>query len=82
MERVKGIEPYVETSQPIESQSVSEHTESAYTQIRAQIPDLSSPDVGKVVASWPKLSAPLRAAILAIIATTENQRDDEREALS
>ncbi|HUD84363.1 MAG TPA: hypothetical protein VMQ67_12700, partial [Candidatus Saccharimonadales bacterium] len=37
MERVKGIEPSPQTSQPIESQTSAEPSEPAYTQIGAQI---------------------------------------------
>jgi hypothetical protein len=32
--------------------------------------------LAKVVAAWSKLSAPLKAAILAIIATNENQKEE------
>lgn len=38
-----------------------------HTQIRAQIPDTLGRDVSLVVAAWPRLSGPLKAAILAII---------------
>jgi hypothetical protein len=79
LERAKGFEPSAHNSQPPQSQVPPESTEAGHTQIRAQILDSSSPDLAKVVAAWSKLSAPLKAAILAIVATSKDQKE---EALS
>ena len=73
MERVKGIEPCAQNSQIAENQHTPPDVERAYTQIRAQILDSSCPDLAKVVAGWRNLSSPLKAAILAIVVTNEDQ---------
>jgi hypothetical protein len=67
MERVKGIEPSTEHSQTVESQSVVEHSNAAYTQIRAQIQGKDGRDLSQVVNAWADLPPPLKAAILAIV---------------
>ena len=67
MERVKGIEPSTENSQPVENQPVSEHADTAYTQIRAQIQGNDGRDLSHVVKAWPGLPAAFKAAILAIV---------------
>ena len=72
MELVKGIEPSTENSQEAQNQSATEAAQSDYTQIRAQIPDSSCPDLAQVVAAWSSLSQPLKAAILAIVGTAKN----------
>jgi hypothetical protein len=69
MQRVKGIEPSSQSSQPVESQSSAEPAEPAFTQIGAQIQGNDGRDVSQVVDAWPRLSPPLKAAILAIVAT-------------
>jgi hypothetical protein len=73
MERAKGFEPSTQNSEASQRQVPPQCSQEGYTQIRAQILDSSSPDLAKVVAAWSKLSAPLKAAILAIIATNEIQ---------
>ena len=40
-------------------------------QIDSQIPVASSPELSQVVTAWEKLSAPLKAAILAIVKSAE-----------
>jgi hypothetical protein len=52
LERVKGIEPSPQNSQPVESQSSAEHTQTAYTQIGAQIQGNDSRDLSQVVNAW------------------------------
>jgi len=47
--------------------------ERGYTQIRAQIEKPLEPDLAAVVAAWPSLSAPLKAAIVAIANTATNK---------
>jgi hypothetical protein len=42
-------------------------------QIRAQIEKPLEPDLAAVVAAWPSLSAPLKAAIVAIANTATNK---------
>ena len=76
LERAKGFEPSAQNSELVDSQALPQSEKSDYTQIRAQILDSSSPDLAKVVAAWSKLSAPLKAAILAIIATSESQKEE------
>jgi hypothetical protein len=76
LERAKGFEPSAQNSELVDSQVPPQPDKSDYTQIRAQILDSSSPDLAKVVAAWSKLSAPLKAAILAIIATSESQKEE------
>jgi hypothetical protein len=66
MERVKGIEAFADKSQTADSQPAADVGKEAHTQIRAQIEKPLEPDLAAVVASWPALSAPLKAAILAI----------------
>ena len=44
-----------------------------YTQIRAQIEKPLEPDLAAVVAAWPSLSAPLKAAIVAIANTATDK---------
>ena len=74
VERVKGIEPSAVTPQPIEPQSASPSSAPPYTQIRAQISGASLRELAHVVAHWDELSAPIRAAILALVDTTLAQR--------
>jgi hypothetical protein len=73
MERVKGIEPSSQTSQPIESQASAELTETAYTQIGAQIQGNDRRDLSQVVNAWAELPAALKAGILAIVNTARNK---------
>jgi hypothetical protein len=73
MERVKGIEAFAENSQAAENQHTPGDGKEAHTQIRAQIEKPLEPDLAAVVAAWPSLSAPLRAAILAIANTATSK---------
>jgi hypothetical protein len=73
VERVKGIEPSAEHSQTVESQSVVEHSNAAYTQIRAQIQGNDGRDLAQIVNAWGDLPAALKAAILAIVNTATNR---------
>ena len=72
MERVKGIEACAHNPQVAENQHAAQAGERAYTQIRAQIEKPLEPDLAAVVAAWPSLSAPLKAAIVAIANTATN----------
>ena len=67
MERAKGFEPCARSSQAAHSQGVTESALGGHTQIRAQIPGPSDPDLVQVLHAWPALSHPLKAAILAIV---------------
>jgi hypothetical protein len=67
LERAKGFEPSTQNSQPIQPQANLQSSQSDYTQIRAQIPGELGPELAQVVATWSKLPAPLKAAILAIV---------------
>jgi hypothetical protein len=68
LERAKGFEPSAKPSETSQKQDSS----GGCAQIRAQISDASCPDLSKVVASWPNLPAPFKAAILAIVKSVED----------
>jgi hypothetical protein len=67
MERVKGFEPSTPPSEATQPQAVAQSIDADYTQIRAQISGAVSPELPRVVAAWPSLGQPLKAAILAIV---------------
>jgi hypothetical protein len=71
LERVKGIEPSTQISESTQKQSLPAQPQADYTQGRAQIPVAVSPDLATVVAAWAELSPPLKAAILAIVNSSE-----------
>src|SRR5262245_27486407 len=73
MERAKGFEPSTQNSQTAQPQSDSQTSESGYTQIRAQILRPHEPDLAQVVESWPKLSQPLKSAIISIVAASKEE---------
>ena len=73
LERVKGIEACANNPQTADNQQATQEGESGYTQIRAQIEKPLEPDLAAVVAAWPSLSAPLKAAIVAIANTATNK---------
>ena len=73
MERVKGIEAFTHNPQVVELEHVPGSDARGYTQIRAQIEKPLEPDLAAVVASWPSLSAPLKAAIVTIANTATNK---------
>ena len=70
---MKGIEACADNSQPAENQRATQEEERGYTQIRAQIGKPLEPDLAAVVAAWPSLSAPLKAAIVAIANTATDK---------
>ena len=74
MERAKGFEPFTKKSELIDSQASSQTAKTDYTQIRAQIQGAFGQELAQVVATWPKLPQPLKAAILAIINSVEGGR--------
>jgi hypothetical protein len=74
MERVKGIEACADNSQPADNRQATQEVERGYTQIRAQIEKPLEPDLAAVVAAWPSLSAPLKAAIVAIANTVTDKK--------
>jgi len=73
MERVKGIEAFTHNPQVVELEHVPGSDARGYTQIRAQIEKPLQPDLAAVVVAWPSLSAPLKAAMLAIVKTAANK---------
>jgi hypothetical protein len=73
LERVKGIEAFADKSQAADSQRAADEGKEGHTQIRARIEKPLEPDLAAVVASWPALSAPLKAAILAIANTATSK---------
>jgi hypothetical protein len=74
MERAKGFEPFAEKSELVDSQASSQTGKSDYTHIRAHATGAPCPNLAKVVAGWSKLPAPLKAAILAIVNSSEASR--------
>jgi hypothetical protein len=75
LERAKGFEPSTTKSEPLQGQNNPQSSQSDNTQIRAQILDSLGLELTQVVTAWSKLPAPLKAAILAIVATSENQKE-------
>jgi hypothetical protein len=73
LERAKGFEPSTQNSEPAQPQASPESTQEGYTQIRAQISEPIDSDLEKVCRAWSSLSQPLKAAILAIIGTSQNE---------
>ncbi len=73
MERVKGIEAFTHNPQVAQIEHITRDDARGYTQIRAQIEKPLEPYLAAVVAAWPSLSAPLRAAIVAIANTATNR---------
>ena len=71
---MKGIEPSPQNSESAHNQPLPTQAQAGYTQGRAQIPDAASPDLAKVVAAWTNLPAALKAAILAIVNSSEVNR--------
>lgn len=63
---MRGIEPSAENGLVVSNQSIAYSVENGNTQIRAQILDALGPDLFRVVAAWPQLPGPLKAAVLAI----------------
>jgi hypothetical protein len=74
LERAKGFEPSTQNQQQIQSQNNPQSADSDYTQIRAQILGGLGSNLARVVASWSKLPAALKAAILAIVNSSEEIR--------
>jgi hypothetical protein len=78
VERAKGFEPFAQNSEVAQNQASPQPAQNDCTQIRAQIPDLSCPELARVVAVWSKLPAPLKAAILAIVNSSIGSKEGER----
>ena len=74
---MKGIEPSAEVSEVADIQSIATSPENGNTQIRAQMAGAMGRDLSRVVAAWSQLSAPLRAAILAIVISASAVQEDE-----
>ena len=72
----EGFELSGQTSQSSQGQLVGDSQSSSNTQIRAQILDALGRDLSRVVAAWPELPAPLKAAILAIVKSSTAKRED------
>ena len=71
MERAKGFEPSAQSEKAVDSIGSPQVSSSDYTQIRAQILGQLGPELTRIVATWSKLPAPLKAAILAIVNSSE-----------
>jgi len=74
---VKGIEPSTKHSKIVDDQLTRKCAEGSNTQIRAQIAGAPGRDLSRVGAAWSQLSAPLKAAILAIVDSSTNVEEDE-----
>jgi hypothetical protein len=74
LERAKGFEPLAQNSESPQNQEFPKSGREDYTQIRAQILGQLGPELTHVVAAWSKLSPPLKAAILAIVNSSEDVR--------
>jgi hypothetical protein len=74
LERAKGFEPSAQKSEPLQPQSNPQTGQSDNTQIRAQILDALGLELSQIVAAWPSLGEPLKAAILAIIHSAGGKR--------
>ena len=74
---MKGIEPCTENSFVPDNQSVAPLADSDNTQMRAQILGALGRDLSRVVVAWAQLSAPLKAAILAIVSSITARQEDE-----
>jgi len=64
-----GIEAFAHNPQVVELEHVPGPDARGYTQIRAHLGKPLEPDLAAVAAAWPSLSAPLKAAIVAITNT-------------
>jgi hypothetical protein len=73
----EGFEPFAENPQAIQNHVVRDSSSSAHTQIRAQIADALGRDLSQVVAAWPKIPSPLKAAILAIVNSSTASMEGE-----
>ena len=73
----EGFEPCTQYSQLPQDQQVCDSVLEANTQIRAQIRDSLGCDLAEVVAAWPALAVPLRAAILAIVRSSTDSTEGE-----
>ena len=69
----KGIEAFADNPQAAEIKHIPGDDARAYTQPYAQIEKPLEPDLAAVVAAWPSLSAPFKAAIVAIANTATNK---------
>ena len=74
MERAKGFEPSAQNSKGEQNQASQQPAQDDCTQIRAQILGELGPELEQVVAAWSLLSQPLKAAILAIVNSSDMAR--------
>jgi hypothetical protein len=74
---VKGIEPSSGLLRDAPIKQVPDSATSEHTQIRAQIADAPGCELLQVVAAWTELSAPLKAAILAIVQSSGAATEDK-----
>jgi hypothetical protein len=74
MERVKGIEACADNSQVADNQQATQEGERGYTQIRAQIEGNDGRDLAQVVNAWAALPVAFKAAILAIVSSSNQPR--------
>ena len=64
-----GFEPFGENAELADDRQVAKHPENENTQMRAQNADAWGRELALIVASWPTLPNPLKAAILGIVAS-------------
>ena len=73
----EGFEPFADNSLVPDNQPVAVQAETDNTQIRAQILGALGRDLSQVVVAWAQLSAPLKAAILAIVSSSTVRQEEE-----
>lgn len=73
---MKGIEPCAANPFVPNNQSVAVPARNDNTQIRAQILDALGRNLSRVVAAWDDLPGPLKAAILAIVDSSADKKED------
>ena len=71
---MKGIEVFTENPQVADNQHPTQEGERGYTQIRAQIEGNDGRDLAQVVNAWAALPVAFKAAILAIVSSSNQPR--------
>jgi len=79
MVRAAGFEPAAHESQAIDSEIREDPPPTPCAQIGAQIPDSDGRALARIVASWAKMPASLKRAVLAIVEASEGERGGSDE---
>jgi hypothetical protein len=73
MVRAAGFEPVAPSAQAIDSQIREDPPPTPCAQIGAQIPDRDGRALARIVASWAKMPASLKRAVLAIVEASQGE---------